>query len=239
MMNNKKISPLWLILILLVILNIVNGGFINMGTWILNKILVLPAILIGLCFHEFAHGFVSDRLGDPTPKLQGRLTVNPKAHIDPFGFIALLIAGFGWGKPVEIDPRYYKHRRRDELLVALAGIIMNLLIAIVFAFIVKIILMISPGIYANAVGKIIMTILQNVIIINIVLMVFNLLPVPPLDGFNVLTEIFNLRKYDWYYSYYRFGGFLLLLLVFLNITDLFLTPMVSSIYSIIVKTIIY
>lgn len=210
-----------------------------MGTWILNKILVLPAILIGLCFHEFAHGFVSDRLGDPTPKLQGRLTVNPKAHIDPFGFIALLIAGFGWGKPVEIDPRYYKHRRRDELLVALAGIIMNLLIAIVFAFIVKIILMISPGIYANAVGKIIMTILQNVIIINIVLMVFNLLPVPPLDGFNVLTEIFNLRKYDWYYSYYRFGGFLLLLLVFLNITDLFLTPMVSSIYSIIVKTIIY
>ncbi len=238
-MNNKKISPLWLILILLVILNIVNGGFINMGTWILNKILVLPAILIGLCFHEFAHGFVSDRLGDPTPKLQGRLTVNPKAHIDPFGFIALLIAGFGWGKPVEIDPRYYKHRRRDELLVALAGIIMNLLIAIVFAFIVKIILMISPGIYANAVGKIIMTILQNVIIINIVLMVFNLLPVPPLDGFNVLTEIFNLRKYDWYYSYYRFGGFLLLLLVFLNITDLFLTPMVSSIYSIIVKTIIY
>lgn len=238
-MNNKKISPLWLILILLVILNIVNGGFINMGTWILNKILVLPAILIGLCFHEFAHGFVSDRLGDPTPKLQGRLTVNPKAHIDPFGFIALLIAGFGWGKPVEIDPRYYKHRRRDELLVALAGIIMNLLIAIVFAFIVKIILIISPGIYANAVGKIIMTILQNVIIINIVLMVFNLLPVPPLDGFNVLTEIFNLRKYDWYYSYYRFGGFLLLLLVFLNITDLFLTPMVSSIYSIIVKTIIY
>lgn len=210
-----------------------------MGTWILNKILVLPAILIGLCFHEFAHGFVSDRLGDPTPKLQGRLTVNPKAHIDPFGFIALLIAGFGWGKPVEIDPRYYKHRRRDELLVALAGIIMNLLIAIVFAFIVKIILIISPGIYANAVGKIIMTILQNVIIINIVLMVFNLLPVPPLDGFNVLTEIFNLRKYDWYYSYYRFGGFLLLLLVFLNITDLFLTPMVSSIYSIIVKTIIY
>ncbi len=238
-MNNKKISPLWLILILLVILNIVNGGFINMGTWILNKILVLPAILIGLCFHEFAHGFVSDRLGDPTPKLQGRLMVNPKAHIDPFGFIALLIAGFGWGKPVEIDPRYYKHRRRDELLVALAGIIMNLLIAIVFAFIVKIILIISPGIYANAVGKIIMTILQNVIIINIVLMVFNLLPVPPLDGFNVLTEIFNLRKYDWYYSYYRFGGFLLLLLVFLNITDLFLTPMVSSIYSIIVKTIIY
>ena len=129
------------ILLLFIGLNFINGAFSNPMDWLMSKLLILPGILIGLCFHEFAHGAVSCALGDPTPKLQGRLTINPAAHLDPFGFLALLLAGFGWGVPVQIDPRYYKHRRRDELLVALAGVAMNLLIAIVFSFIIKGLLM--------------------------------------------------------------------------------------------------
>ena len=81
---------------------------------IITKVLMLPGIIIGLSFHEFAHAWVSDRLGDPTPRRQGRVTLNPLAHIDWMGFICLVLVGFGWGKPVSIDPRYYKHRRRDE-----------------------------------------------------------------------------------------------------------------------------
>ena len=89
---------------------------------ILTKILMLPGIIIGLSFHEFAHAWVSDKLGDPTPRRQGRVTINPLAHIDWMGFLALLLVGFGWGKPVQIDPGYYKHRRRDEFLVGIAGV---------------------------------------------------------------------------------------------------------------------
>ena len=83
---------------------------------ILSKLLTLPGIIIGLCFHEAAHAKMSDKLGDPTPSMQGRVTLNPMAHIDVIGFISLILFGFGWGKPVMIDPRYYKHPRRDVLL---------------------------------------------------------------------------------------------------------------------------
>ena len=100
---------------------------------ILTKLLMLPGIIIGLSFHEFAHAWMSDKLGDPTPRRQGRVTINPMAHIDPIGFLALLLVGFGWGKPVQIDPGYYKHRRRDEFLVGIAGVTMNLLLAIAFS----------------------------------------------------------------------------------------------------------
>ena len=90
-------SPAFIILIMLVILNFVRGGFSDPMEWLMGELVMLPGIIIGLSFHEFAHGIVSYALGDPTPKLQGRLTINPAAHIDPFGFIALLLAGFGWG----------------------------------------------------------------------------------------------------------------------------------------------
>ena len=205
----------------------------------MDKLLILPGIIIGLSFHEFAHGIVSYKLGDPTPKLQGRLTINPAAHIDPFGFLTLLIAGFGWGVPVEIDPRYYKHRRRDEMLVAFAGVVMNLLIAIVFSFILKILFIVSPPWMMGTFGDILLDVLSYVVYINVVLMVFNLLPVPPLDGFGILTEIFNLRKYSWYYQVYDKGFFILLILIIFNVTDIVLVPCVSFVYQLLVDLIIF
>lgn len=197
---------------------------------IINKLLFLPGIIIGITFHEAAHGYVSHWLGDPTPKNQGRLSLNPLAHIDPMGFIALLLVGFGWGKPVMIDPRYYKKPKRDELLVSLAGVTTNLIIAILFAIIQ--ILIIDTG-FAYSLGaswNVINVIIQYIVFVNLVLMCFNLLPIPPLDGFSVLTQIFDLRRYDWYYKVYSNGFFILMLLVFIGALDGFLDKSVTFFY---------
>ncbi len=232
-------SPALVLIFALIVLRIISNPNVDAGEWIMDKLLILPGIIIGLSFHEFAHGIVSYKLGDPTPKLQGRLTINPAAHIAPFGFLTLLIAGFGWGVPVEIDPRYYKHRRRDEMLVAFAGVVMNLLIAIVFSFILKILFMVSPPWMMGTFGDILLDVLSYVVYINVVLMVFNLLPVPPLDGFGILTEIFNLRKYSWYYQVYDKGFFILLILIIFNVTDIVLVPCVSFVYQLLVDLIIF
>ena len=197
---------------------------------IINKLLFLPGIIIGITFHEAAHGYVSHWLGDPTPKNQGRLSLNPLAHIDPMGFIALLLVGFGWGKPVMIDPRYYKNPKRDELFVSLAGVTTNLIIAIIFAVIQ--ILLIKTGI-AYSLGStwnMLNLMIQYVVFVNLVLMCFNLLPIPPLDGFSVITQIFDLRRYDWYYKLYNNGFFILMALVFIGALDGFLDKSVSFFY---------
>ncbi|MBR0307817.1 MAG: site-2 protease family protein [Mogibacterium sp.] len=148
---------------------------------ILTKLLTLPGIIIGLSLHEFAHAFVSDRLGDPTPRRQRRVTINPLAHIDWIGFAALVLVGFGWGKPVEIDPRYYKHRRRDEFLVGIAGVTMNLIVAIILSIPARWMVKTFTGGVSDLTYNIYLMIFYA-ISINIVLMIFNLIPCPPLDG---------------------------------------------------------
>lgn len=125
----RNVNPAIVIIILILLVNKMLNSNQSIGDWLYTQLLLLPGIIIGLTFHEAAHGYVSHWLGDPTPGLQGRLSLNPMRHIDPVGFLALFFAGFGWGQPVQIDPRYYKHRRRDELLVALAGVIANFIIA--------------------------------------------------------------------------------------------------------------
>ena len=226
-----------IILALMLILNYSEGRFSNPREWLLNLVIMLPGIIIGLSFHEFAHGYVSHLLGDPTPKAQGRLTLNPLAHVDPIGFVALMFCGFGWGIPVEINPVYYKHRRRDEFLVSLAGVLMNLILAVIASFVIK--LLLSTSLYSTAMGDILIQIFVQVAIINLVLMVFNLIPVPPLDGFGIVTQIFNLRKYDWYYKVYNNGMWILLALILFNVTDLILSPAVNGIWRILCNLIIY
>ncbi|MBR3123921.1 MAG: site-2 protease family protein [Mogibacterium sp.] len=196
---------------------------------ILTKILMLPGIIIGLSFHEFAHAWVSDRLGDPTPRRQGRVTVNPLAHIDPIGFLALLLVGFGWGKPVQIDPGYYKHRRRDEFLVGIAGVTMNLLLAVIFSIPARAMVKAFSGVAASDLVYNIYLMLFYVVSINIVLMIFNLIPCPPLDGWGILTQIFRLDRYSWWYKVYQYGTWILLALIVFNVTDLIITPLVSMI----------
>lgn len=196
-----------------------------MGT-ILSKILTLPGIIIALSFHEYAHAWMSNKLGDPTPARQGRLTINPIAHIDWIGFIALIFCGFGWGKPVMIDPYYYKNRRRDELLVGLAGVTLNLILAIIFSFPAKWLF----SLYSST-GSVLLEmafyIFYYTVMINLCLMIFNLIPCPPLDGWGIATQLFNLEKYDWYQSAYRYGPIILLVLILFNVTNPILTSCID------------
>lgn len=205
-----------------------RGAFSDPKTWIMQELIILPGIVIGLAFHEFAHAMTAYKLGDNTPKFQNRLTINPLAHIDPIGFIALLFVGFGWGKPVEINPRAFKNPRRDEMIVSIAGVVMNLVLALIFSVILGIYFR-FVGVYAGMddMKSIIGMILYYCIYINFVLMVFNILPIPPLDGFNFFSELFNLRKYDWWYTVYQYGSIILIALIAFDFTDRILIPVLN------------
>ena len=172
---------------------------------------------------------MSDKLGDPTPRRQGRVTINPMAHIDPIGFLALLLVGFGWGKPVQIDPGYYKHRRRDEFLVGIAGVTMNLLIAVIFSLPARAIVKAFNGAAASDFIYNIYLMIFYIVSINIVLMIFNLIPCPPLDGWGILTQIFRLDRYSWWYKVYQYGTWILLALIVFDVTDRIITPLVTLI----------
>lgn len=236
-MRRIKNSPLLFLLILMVLVNMFSLHNVSPMDWLMNKLIMLPGILIGLCFHEYAHGIVSDRLGDPTPRRQGRLTINPAAHLDPIGFFALLFAGFGWGVPVQIDPTYYKNKRTGQILVGLAGVTMNLILAVAFSFLIKLIIWLNPPFMSGTLGEVLIEMLVSIVSINVVLMVFNLLPVPPLDGFGVLTELCNLRKYSWYYKVYNNGFPILMILIIFGFVDRVLSPIVSSVMGFMINTI--
>ena len=169
----------------------------------LALLLFLPALIIAITIHEFAHAFLADRLGDPTPQLQGRLSLNPLKHLDPVGTLMLLFFRFGWGKPVEFDPYNLRHPRRDAALISLAGPAVNLALATLLALILKF----SPS-------SLFSVFLIPIILININLAIFNLLPVPPLDGAKIL---YGFLPRDWADEYNdfmgRYGTILLILLI--------------------------
>ena len=204
-----------------------SGQFDNPSSWFMTKLYLLPAILIGLSFHEFAHAAAAYALGDQTPKLQGRVTINPIAHVDPFGFIALIFIGFGWGRPVQVNPMNFKNMRRDGIIVDLAGVTMNFILAILFAGVFKLLILWNPAFMSTYMGNVIVELIYNIIMINIVLMLFNLLPVPPLDGFGIITEVFDLRKRPFYYQLYNNGFVILLLLMMFDVTEKVLVPAVG------------
>ena len=193
---------------------------------------MLPGIILGLSFHEFAHAWVSDKLGDPTPRRQGRVTINPLAHIDWIGFLALLLVGFGWGKPVQIDPSYYKNKRRDEFLVSIAGVTMNLILAVIISIPAKLMIKTFSAGTSELVYNIYL-ILFYAVTINLVLMIFNLIPCPPLDGWGIITQLFGLDKYDWWYKVYQYGTWILLALIVTNVTDHIITPLVTMMLNLI------
>ena len=192
------------------------------------------AILIALSVHEFSHGFVARRLGDPTAEAEGRLTLNPLAHLDPLGTLMLLFVGFGWGKPVPVNPLYFRHPKRDTALVSLAGPMSNLLLAWI-GFGGLLLLgssQLSPSIMgiirAGSTGGIFLMIeqiLRDTIFINLALMAFNLLPIAPLDGSKILHMFIPLHHEDAYVEFMRRGPYILLFLLIadhlLNVPILF------------------
>ena len=203
--------------------------------FVMQRLILLPGIILGLSFHEFGHAFVSDRLGDPTPRMQGRVTLNPLAHIDVVGFVALMALGFGWGRPVQINPLNYKHRRRDELLVSIAGVVMNLLLAFAGAAVMKLFYTQVSGVFESQSMYVIWQILAGLVQINLVLLFFNLIPLPPLDGFGVITQIFHLDTRSWYPRFYQLGPMLLLLLIIFNGTQYIISPGINWLYGVIMQ----
>ena len=147
-------------------------------------------------------------------------------HIDWIGFLTLVLVGFGWGKPVQIDPGYYKNRRRDEFFVAIAGVTMNLILAVILSIPVK--AMMKSNVFgANDLAYDIYMIIFYAVMINLVLMIFNLIPCPPLDGWNIITQIFKLDRYSWWYKVYQYGMYILLALILTTVTDHIITPLVN------------
>ena len=236
----RNFNITFLILIVVLLSNAFRrGAFSDPMNWLMGELMMLPGIIIGLAFHEFAHAAVAFKLGDPTPKMQGRVTINPLAHIDPVGLAALLFAGFGWGVPVQITPSNFKKRRRDELLVSLAGVTMNLVIAIVFAIVAKILYMtMGPSFLSGSVGSILWMMIMYVIQINLVLMIFNLIPCPPLDGFSIISEIFNIKHTEIYWTLYRYGDWILIALIIFGITGRIISPCVNFLFGILSSFII-
>jgi Zn-dependent protease len=177
-------------------------------------------LLLAITIHEFSHAYAADRLGDPTPRAMGRLTLNPLAHLDPIGTLMIFIAHFGWGKPVPIDPYNFANPRRDEIVVALAGPISNIILGSTIG-----IISLTTG-YFNE-------ILYIIAIVNFSLAVFNLIPIPPLDGSKVFLNLMPVEKaYEWEKAFERYGFFIVAACLFLPIGS-------SNIINIIVSPIVY
>jgi Zn-dependent protease len=193
----------------------------------LQLLYVLPAIIIGLTVHEWAHAYAAYRLGDPTARNLGRMTLNPLAHIDPIGFIMLLVVGFGWAKPVPINPRNFKNYKRDDIIVSLAGIFINIITAFLFSF-VYVAGVLKWGLGTN---EAFMSIFGSIITINLALAIFNLIPIYPLDGSHVL-EALLIRKFPRFFMFLRqYGQWILLALLFTGLVSTVLGYLVSGITS--------
>ncbi|KNF07428.1 hypothetical protein CLPU_17c00530 [Gottschalkia purinilytica] len=184
--------------------------------WLIEFLTILPAILIAISFHEFAHGYAAYLLGDPTAKSYGRLTLDPMAHLDPIGFLLLIIAKFGWAKPVPIDSSYFKHRKRDTMIVSFAGPLANFIVAVISTIIL------AFGIKYRF-NNIVMDVINAIIIYNLALGVFNLLPFPPLDGSKILASLLPYKYENLFYQYEKGLYVILIILVITGGINIFLS----------------
>jgi Zn-dependent protease len=165
----------------------------------------VPGFVLGLTLHEFSHAWVANRLGDPTARQLGRLTLNPLAHLDLVGSIMLLVVGFGWAKPVPVDMNHFKSPRRDMALVAFAGPLSNVLLAILIGLGFR-----SLGLLAGAdPSEWLLRVIAYAVWINVILAVFNMLPIPPLDGSRIVRGIVPLEWQSGYASFEKYGPILL------------------------------
>lgn len=199
----------------------------------LTILLALPGILIGLTFHEFAHAWMANRLGDPTAKMMGRLTLNPLKHLNLIGTLAIIFFRFGWAKPVPINPDNFMDRRKGMILVSVAGPASNLILAIAFAVISRLLSLIPPDPYA--IMSYIMAILVFAVFYNLILAFFNIIPIPPLDGSQILFSLLPLRYTNALLWLQRYGFIILLVLIFtrvlwyiIGVPSLYLTAILAG-----------
>lgn len=176
-------------------------GLFSMGTeGIMGMLMSLPGVIIAITFHEFAHAWTAYKLGDNTPMYQGRLNLNPLSHIDPIGLVMLIVAHFGWGKPVQINPNNFNGKyslSASEAIVSVAGPLANFIVAILFSVIYALLIKFMGLQFMMSTGGVIV---EYIIILNIGLGVFNLIPIPPLDGSKILMHFLPYNAKVWFES---------------------------------------
>lgn len=194
-----------------------------------------PGVLIAITFHEFAHGFAAYKLGDDTAKREGRLSLNPLDHLDPIGTVMLLVAGFGWGKPVHVDPRNYKRTismEKADAIVSAAGPLMNILLALIFTLIYSAMFKFAYSFIAlSNIGKIIFNMVGAAISINIGLGVFNLLPLPPLDGSKIIKPFLPINAKEWFENNEQVFYIVFIVLWITGVAGTIITPAINWISS--------
>ena len=220
-------KTLYIIIGILVVLSLASYGTAG----IFDLILSVPAVLLAITVHEFGHAFAAYKLGDDTPLRQGRLSLNPFDHVDPLGLAMLLFAHIGWGKPVQIDPRNYNRNisvEKADAIVSFAGPLMNFIIAIVFALIYCAIMKFAGAVFVmSKIGIIIVSILIYIITMNIGLGVFNLIPLPPLDGSKIFLPILPHNAKSWFIEHEQTFYFIFLIIWITGIAGRLISPIIG------------
>lgn len=211
------------------------GGFISNPSDLLALLLSAPGVLIAITFHEYAHAFAAYKLGDDTAKMQGRLSLNPLKHIDPIGIVMLLFLGFGWGKPVQVNARNFNRNismSKAEAIVSIAGPLANFILAILFS--VLYVMAFKFGwfnfIQSSRALETIIRIINRIILINIGLGLFNLIPLPPLDGSKVLNHFLPYNAKLWFSNNEQIFYIIFLLIWVTGIAGSLISPAISAVY---------
>ena len=191
----------------------------------------LIVVFTAISVHELAHGFVAYKLGDPTAKYAGRLTLNPLAHFDPIGAICMVLFSFGWAKPVPVNPMYFRDRKRDNALVALAGPLSNIILAFASTIFTALYVCFVHVKFQNFFTDFIYLVLVQFAVVNIGFAVFNLIPFPPLDGSKILGAFLSYENYSKLLRYERFGFPILMILSFTRILGRILSIFTTPLYA--------
>lgn len=219
---------LYIVIGILVLISLASYG----TDGIFDLLLSVPAVLVAITVHEFGHAFAAYKLGDDTPLRQGRLSLNPFDHVDPLGLAMLLFAHIGWGKPVQIDPRNYNRNisvEKADAIVSFAGPLMNFITAIIFALIYcAIIKFASTGFFLSKIGIIIIAIIGYIVTMNIGLGVFNLIPLPPLDGSKIFLPILPYNAKSWFIEHEQIFYFIFLIIWITGIAGRLISPIIGQ-----------
>lgn len=222
---------IYIVLGLLVLFSLMS---MSRAEW-LSILLTLPAVIVAITFHEYAHAKAADMLGDTTPRNQGRLTLNPMAHLDPFGFVLLMFAHIGWGKPVQINPNNFnsnKSRSFCESMVSLAGPLMNFIIAIIACIAYVLIgTFASISFTQSFLGSVLILFLYMLIIVNIGLGVFNLIPLPPLDGEKIFRHLLPYKVQSWLDRNYQILYWVFIILWIFGFLGVVVSPVINVVTS--------